>query len=141
MIWLRKNKNSDLELEEYVEDDYNYYDGLDNTSYDYDADDYEKFNQIDNDYDATYDVEDDDSDNNNNDSYNNSHDNSNFISILSIFSTWFTRIGVVIAIILIAFFIVKGQFNNLLLYIIGLIASFFFGYFFMFILVKYGDKR
>ena len=60
--------------------------------------------------------------------------------VLSFISTWFSRLGVVVAIILIAYFIITAQFKNLILYIIGLIVSFFFGYFFMFLLLNNDDK-
>ena len=129
-------RKKEFELEEY--DDYDFdYENLNNTSYDYS--DYETFNQIDNNYeDDSIDEEvvGEETHTKKADSY----ESNNFISILSIVSTWFIRIGIAIAIILIAFFVVKGQISNLLLYIVGLMASFFFGYFFMFILVKYGNN-
>ena len=129
-------RKKEFELEEY--DDYDFdYENLNNTSYDYS--DYETFNQIDNNYeDDSIDEEvvGEETHTKKADSY----ESNNFISILSIVSTWFIRIGIAIAIILIAFFVVKGQISNLLLYIVCLIASFFFGYFFMFILVKYGNN-
>lgn len=61
-------------------------------------------------------------------------DNSSLMRFLAIFSVWFRRIGVVIAVILIAVFITRGEMKNLLLYILGLVASFIFGYGFMYIL-------
>ena len=64
-----------------------------------------------------------------------------FNSILSLISKWFSILGVVIAIILIAYFIVMGQFQNLILYILGLIVSFFFGWFFMYFLVKFTENN
>ena len=147
-----KKKNKDgLELEEYEDYDYVYDNNdeyLASETYDYDFDevdsDYTKFNTV-----TDVDVSEDDNveeykkeekETEENEKYDNDNGNG-VMSFLSIFSTWFSRIGVAIAIILIAVFIVKGQFENLLLYIMGLIASFFFGYFFMYILVKYGDKE
>ncbi len=64
-----------------------------------------------------------------------------FNGILSLISKCFSIIGVIIAIILIAYFIVIGQFQNLILYILGLIASFFFGWFFMYFLVKFTENN
>jgi len=64
-----------------------------------------------------------------------------FNGILSLISKWFSILGVVIAIILIAYFIVMGQFQNLILYILGLIVSFFFGWFFMYFLVKFTENN
>ena len=64
-----------------------------------------------------------------------------FNGILSLISKWFSIIGVIIAIILIAYFITTGQFQNLILYILGLVAAFFFGWFFMYFLVKFTENN
>ena len=58
---------------------------------------------------------------------------------LSMFLVIFKWIGVAIAIILIAYFITQGNMKSLLMYIIGLVFAFFFGYFFMFILNKFTE--
>ncbi len=58
------------------------------------------------------------------------------IDILAIISKWFIRIGMVFAVIVGIYYLVKLQIVNLLLFIIGLIVSYFFGYFFMFCLDK-----
>ena len=58
------------------------------------------------------------------------------IPILAFISKWFIRIGMVIAVILGLYFLIKLQIFNLLLFIAALIVSYFFGYFFMFCLDK-----
>ena len=58
------------------------------------------------------------------------------ISILGTISKWFIRIGIVLAIVVALYYLIKLQIVNLLLFIIGLIVSYFFGYFFMFCLDK-----
>lgn len=68
-------------------------------------------------------------------------ENSTFMKILSIFSVWFSRLGIAIAIILIAVFISQGKFKSLLLYILCLVVSFFFGYFFMFLLTHFTENN
>ena len=55
--------------------------------------------------------------------------------------TLLNKIGIIIAIILIAYFISTGQFKNLILYILGLIIAFFFGWFFMYFLVKFTENN
>ena len=58
------------------------------------------------------------------------------IDILATISKWFIRLGIVFAVIVGIYYLVKLQIVNLLLFIIGLIISYFFGYFFMFCLDK-----
>lgn len=58
------------------------------------------------------------------------------IDILATISKWFIRLGIVFAVIVGIYYLVKLQIVNLLLFIIGLIVSYFFGYFFMFCLDK-----
>ena len=65
---------------------------------------------------------------------------SNFIDYLSIFWTWFRRIGIAIAILLSAYYITQGMFKDFFLYILLLVAAFFFGFGFMFFLNKYMEK-
>ena len=67
-------------------------------------------------------------------------DNSSLMKYLEIFSVWFRRLGIVIAVILIAVFITRGEMKNLLLYFLGLVASFIFGYGFMYILNIINEK-
>ncbi len=69
----------------------------------------------------------------------NNHDTSNddkerMVSIISFISTWFIRIGIVIAIVLLLVFFVTGKVLTALFYIIGLVVAFLFGYGFMFLL-------
>ncbi len=62
------------------------------------------------------------------------------ISVLSLVSQWFIRFGIFVAIVLVVYFLLCGKFLTLLLYVLGLIAAYFFGYFFMFLLDKFvGD--
>ena len=58
------------------------------------------------------------------------------LPILSFLSKWFIRIGMVIAIILLLYFIVKTDFMSAFLFLIGMIGAYFFGYLFMFCLDK-----
>ena len=57
--------------------------------------------------------------------------NETLMDFLSFFWTWFRRLGIVIAVILIAYFITKGMFKDLFQYILLLVVSFFFGFGFM----------
>ena len=59
------------------------------------------------------------------------------ISILNFFSTWFIRIGIVLAVILFIYYIVTGNILSAFLYLVGLVVAFFFGYAFMFLLDKF----
>ena len=59
------------------------------------------------------------------------YENDLFIDFLTFFWTWFRRIGIVIAVILVAYFLTEGLFKDLFLYLLLLIAAFFFGYGFM----------
>lgn len=60
--------------------------------------------------------------------------NESIIPLLSIISKWFIRIGIVIGVILLVYFITIGKFMSAFLFLLGLIVSYFFGYFFMFCL-------
>ena len=59
---------------------------------------------------------------------------SGIIELLRIFSKWFIRIGMGIAVLLFLYFLFTFQFLSILLFAIGLVVSYFFGYFFMFCL-------
>ena len=61
------------------------------------------------------------------------------VPVLSFISNCFIYIGVIIAIILLIYFIVKGNILTAALYIIGLIIAFFFGYAFMYCLDHFID--
>lgn len=63
------------------------------------------------------------------------------ISILSTVSNWFIKLGIVIAVILVVYYTFTGGILDALLYILGLVISFFFGYFFMFLLDKCMDEE
>lgn len=151
---MRNNVNvSDLVLDNYEEDFYN-----ENVL---DESDYKNFNQIDDDYNISYvnnysdendydnfskvqDVDDNSSNDNeisldeeSSKKYYTYDDNVSLFKYLSIFSTVFKWLGIAIAVVLIAYFITQGNIKSLLLYILGLIISFFFGYFFMFLINKY----
>lgn len=56
------------------------------------------------------------------------------LSVVALLSTWFIRLGVVIAICLLIAFFVMGKVATAFLYILGLVVAFFFGYGFMFCL-------
>ena len=58
------------------------------------------------------------------------------ISLLSIFSKWFIRVGMVVAIILFLYYLFTGKIASAFLFVLGLVAAFFFGYIFMFLLDK-----
>ena len=68
-------------------------------------------------------------------------ENEGLMEGLSIFWLWFRRIGIVIAVILVAYYITKGLFKDLLMYILLLVVSFFFGFGFMAILTRVMDNR
>lgn len=59
------------------------------------------------------------------------------VAVFASISTWFIRIGMVVAVILLLYFIFTGKIGSAVLYILGLIVAFFFGYFFMFLLDKF----
>ena len=63
------------------------------------------------------------------------------LSILGTIAKWFIRLGIVFAVIVGIYYLVKLQIVNLLLFIVGLIISYFFGYFFMFCLDKLSDNK
>ena len=67
-------------------------------------------------------------------------DGENFTNLFLLISTWFGRIGIIVAIILVLYFIFNEKFINLILYIIGLVVAYFFGYGFMYLLEKYSNN-
>lgn len=70
------------------------------------------------------------------------YEEENRITIFSILGTvakWFIRIGILFAVIVSFYYLIKLQIVNLLLFIVGLIVSYFFGYFLMFCLDKIGS--
>lgn len=66
--------------------------------------------------------------------YEEEDNRSETIILLDLIATWFIRIGIVLAAIALIYFVVMGQFFSAFLYIIGLLMSYAFGYFFMFCL-------
>ena len=67
--------------------------------------------------------------------------NEGLMDFLTFFWTWFRRIGIVIAVILMAYFLTEGLIKDLFLYILLLIAAFFFGYGFMAVINMVVDNR
>lgn len=65
----------------------------------------------------------------------------NMISFLSVASVWFIRFGMVVAVILLVYFIVVGKIATAFLYILGLVVAYFFGYGFMFFLDKFIESN
>lgn len=61
---------------------------------------------------------------------------SSIIPLLGTIAKWFIRIGIVCAVIVGIYYLVKLQIVNLLLFMVGLVISYFFGYFVMFCIDK-----
>ena len=57
-----------------------------------------------------------------------------WVDILALISTWFIRIGVVLAVILFIYFIITLKIGKAFLFLIGLAVAFGFGYLFMYCL-------
>lgn len=64
---------------------------------------------------------------------------SSIIPLLGTIAKWFIRIGIVCAVIVGIYYLVKLQITNLLLFIVGLVIAYFFGYFVMFCIDKVGS--
>jgi len=76
------------------------------------------------------------------DDYDDEYEEENGSSIIPLLGTiakWFIRIGIVCAVIVALYYLVKLQIVNLLLFAMGLIISYFFGYFIMFCFDKIGS--
>ena len=69
--------------------------------------------------------------------YDDYDDDISLIPLLATISKWFIRIGIVVGIILLLYFIVKTDFMSAFLFVIGMIVAYFFGYLFMFCLDKF----
>lgn len=126
-------KNKDLVLDDYFEDDYDY-----EIDYDYGKDESEFIEDYDEEKYAAYEAK---SESKNNEikkkdtkEFVLSETASTIITTLSSFSNIFGIMGMVIAAVLILFFIFTLQFDSLVLYLVVLIISFFFGYGFMYFL-------
>lgn len=63
---------------------------------------------------------------------------SSIITLLGTIAKWFIRIGIVCAVIVGIYYLIKLQITSLLLFIVGLVISYFFGYFIMFCIDKIG---
>ena len=68
-------------------------------------------------------------------------ENEELMDFLMVFWMWFRRIGIIVAIILIAYFITKGMMKDLLLYLLLLVVAFGFGFGFMAIINKLMENR
>lgn len=75
------------------------------------------------------------------DDYEEEKEESSIYPLLETIAKWFIRIGIVCAVIVGIYYLVKLQIVNLLLYIVGLIIAYFFGYFFMFCLDKLTSNK
>lgn len=147
---MAKNKKTDLYLEDYIDDDESIFDLEKNNDFSHNPN-YE--------YDDTYDISDDDyevgfDDENNNSLEVESDDYINedaetldedlggdMIFIFSLISTWFGRVGIIIAILLILYFLFTAKFTTMILYVVGLIGAFFFGYLFMYLLERFTSSN
>ena len=61
---------------------------------------------------------------------------SSIIPILGTIVKWFIRLGIVFAVIVALYYLIKLQITSLLLFIVGLVIAYFFGYFVMFCIDK-----
>lgn len=126
-------KNKDLVLDDYFEDDYDY-----EIDYDYGKDESDFIEDYDEEKYAAYEAK---SESKNNEikkkdtkEFVLSETASTIVTTLTSFSNIFGIMGMVIAAVLILFFIFTLQFDSLVLYLVVLIISFFFGYGFMYFL-------
>ena len=126
-------KKKDLILDDYIEDDYDY-----EIDYDYGKDESEFIEDYDEEKYAAYEAK---SESKNNEikkkdtkEFVLSETASTIVTTLTSFSNIFGIMGMVIAAVLILFFIFTLQFDSLVLYLVVLIISFFFGYGFMYFL-------
>ena len=86
------------------------------------------------DYEEYEDYEDIEEDTSREKKYSSRNHEEKMITIFSFISTWFIRIGIAIAAILLIVFFVTGKVLTALFYIIGLVVSFLCGYGFMYLL-------
>lgn len=107
----------------------------DNTEDEYDE--YEKFKEV---SEISY-IEEIDDNNNDNDTHINYERPNIDTNYLSLIYKWFSRTGVVIAVILMAIFITNGDFLGFFKYILLLVGSFMGGYLFMFLFDKYKESN
>lgn len=148
---MAKNKKKDLYLDDFNEDDDSIFnletnnDFSHNPNYEYD-DTYENLDDDD------YDVEFDDAGNNSlevesDDNVNEEYEaldedlGGDMISTFTLISTWFGRVGIIIAVVLILYFLFTAKFTTMILYVVGLVGAFFFGYLFMYLLERFTSNN
>ncbi|MBP5679356.1 MAG: hypothetical protein J6X28_05995 [Bacilli bacterium] len=68
-------------------------------------------------------------------------ENEGVMDILTFFWTWFRRIGIAIAVILMAYYITQGMMADLFFYILMLVVAFFFGFGFMALINQFTSNR
>ena len=73
--------------------------------------------------------------------YYDDESDSAFIGTLAFISKWFIRIGLVVAVIVFVYYIMVGKVSSALLFVLGLVVAYFFGYGFMFLLDKMVDSN
>ncbi len=140
---MAKNKKKDLYLDDFNEDDDSIFnletnnDFFHNPNYEYD-DDYEvEFDDASN---NSLEVE---SDDNVSEEYETLDEDlgGDMISTFTLISTWFGRVGIIIAIVLILYFLFTAKFTTMILYVVGLVGAFFFGYLFMYLLERFTSNN
>ncbi len=148
---MAKNKKKDLYLDDFNEDDDSIFnletnnDFSHNPNYEYD-DTYENLDDDD------YEVEFDDASNNSlevesDDNVSEEYETldedlgGDMISTFTLISTWFGRVGIIIAIVLILYFLFTAKFTTMILYVVGLVGAFFFGYLFMYLLERFTSNN
>ena len=68
-------------------------------------------------------------------------DNEPLMEVLSVFWTWFRRLGIVIAVILVAYYLSHGFMKELFQYLLLLVGAFMFGFIFMALISKLMNDR
>lgn len=148
---MAKNKKKDLYLDDFNEDDDSIFnletnnDFSHNPNYEYD-DTYENLDDDD------YEVEFDDAGNNSlevesDDNVSEEYEalvedlGGDMISTFTLISTWFGRVGIIIAVVLILYFLFTAKFTTMILYVVGLVGAFFFGYLFMYLLERFTSNN
>ena len=146
---MAKNRKKDLYLEDYIDEDESIFDlektndFSHNPNYEYE-DTYEDLDdEDDNEYEVQYDDSNNslevESDDNIDEEYETLDEDlgGDMISTFTLISTWFGRVGIIIAVILILYFLFTAKFTTMILYIVGLVGAFFFGYIFMYLLERF----
>ena len=134
---INSQNNDDYDEEYYVDDNEEYYyeDDNDLTTKNIDNSDDYYYEDGDNEVE----IEDTGSDDLYDD-YETSDDNDNLIDIFLFIATWFGRIGIILAIVLVLYFLFNKKITTLLFYIIGISVAYFFGYVFMYLLEKFSSN-